>query len=292
MFFDVVDDDAVAVDVRVIEGVEDEAGAFEFVLEVGGVDEDGLVELFGDFEVFLEDLEFVFGVFVEADFADAEDVWLVDEVGDEGHDLTGEDGVFGFLGVDAEPAEVLDAELGGAGGLVLGELAVVVEEALGGGAIEAGPEGGFAEGFAADLGDGLVVRGGAADHVGVGLDVFHVLRGVGLDEVEVFIVVKKLDAVAVSASLNLDIGEGDVDAGTDAAAADFGRFLPAFVIEFEGMAEGDEVVEFVVFSFSADAAVEFRPDDGIDGDVAIEDEGGKSGVGFRREDFAKVADAY
>jgi hypothetical protein len=140
---------------------------------MGGVDEDGLIVFLGEFEVFLEDHELVFGVFVETNFADAEDGGFVDELGDEGHDFAGEDGVFGFLGVDAEPAEVLDAEFGGAGGFVFGQLAIVVKKPLGRGAVEAGPEGGFAKGLATDLGDGLVVGSGATDHVGVGLDVFH-----------------------------------------------------------------------------------------------------------------------
>ncbi len=150
MFLDVVDDDFGAVEFgEVGEGIDDDFGAFEFVLEVGGVDKDGEVVIEGDLDVFLEDGELGAGVFVEADFADAEDVFLFDEFGDEGHDLAGEGGVIGFLGIDAEPGEVFDAESGGAFWFVFGELAEVVVEAIGGRAIEAGPEGWFAECFAA-----------------------------------------------------------------------------------------------------------------------------------------------
>lgn len=173
MFFHVVDDDAFAVDIGVVEGIENEAGAFEFVLEVGGVDENGLIVFFGQFHMFFENRELVFGVFVESDLADAEDGGFVDEVGDERHHLTGENGIFRFLWVDAEPAEVFDPELGSAGWFVFGELTVVVEETLGGGPVVTGPKGGFAKRFAADLGDGFVVSGGAADHVGVGFDIAH-----------------------------------------------------------------------------------------------------------------------
>lgn len=84
VFLDVVDDDFVAVEVwERSEGIEDEFGAFEFVLKVRGVDEDGEVVIEGDLDVFLEDGEFVAGVFVESDFADAEDGGAVDEFGDE-----------------------------------------------------------------------------------------------------------------------------------------------------------------------------------------------------------------
>ena len=68
---------------------------------------------------------------------------------------------------------MLDAELGGAGRFVFRELTIIVVKSLCRGAVVSGPEGGFAKGFAADLGDRLVVRGGAADHVGVGFDVSH-----------------------------------------------------------------------------------------------------------------------
>ena len=173
VFFDVVDDDAVAINVSVVQGVEDEAGSLQFVLEVRGVDEDGKVEFFSKFDVFLEDGELVFGVLVEADFTDAEDVGLVDEVRDEGHHFAGEDGVLGFLGIDAEPAKMLDAKFCSTGWFVFGELTVVVIESLGGRAVETGPESRFAKSLATNLGDGLIVGRGSADHVGMWLDVFH-----------------------------------------------------------------------------------------------------------------------
>jgi len=104
VFFDVVDDDFGAIEFgKVREGIDDDAGAFELVLEVGCVDEDWQVIVEGDLDVFLEDFEFGAGVFVEADFTDAEDVWLCDELGDQGHDFASEAGVIGFLRIDAKP---------------------------------------------------------------------------------------------------------------------------------------------------------------------------------------------
>ena len=128
---DVIDNDAIAIDTGIVEGVENESGPFEFVLEVRGMDEDGAIKFLGEIDVFFEDRELVLGVFVETNFSDAKDVRLVDEIGDQGHHLAGKDGIFGLLGIDAEPTEMLDAELGGPGGFVFGELTIVIVESLG-----------------------------------------------------------------------------------------------------------------------------------------------------------------
>lgn len=174
VFFAVVDEDAGGVDAGVVfEDGADDLGAFVFVDEVGGVDEDGLVVLGGEVDVFFEDGDFVAGVFVEADFADAEDVGVGEEGGDEFEDFAGEVEVFGFLGVDAEPGEVLDAVLGGAFGFDVEEVAEVVVEAGGGGAVEAGPEGGLGNGYDAAAGHEEVVVGGSGDTVDVGVDEGH-----------------------------------------------------------------------------------------------------------------------
>ena len=58
-------------------GVHDQAGAFELVLEMGRVDEDELVVAGGEVHVLFEHSHFVAAVFVEADFADAEDVGAI-----------------------------------------------------------------------------------------------------------------------------------------------------------------------------------------------------------------------
>ncbi len=85
VFFDVVDDDTLWVHSRMrFEDVDDEVGAFEFVLEVWGMHEDELVVFNGELDVFFQDEEFVLRVLVETDLADAEHVWLFEELGDDG----------------------------------------------------------------------------------------------------------------------------------------------------------------------------------------------------------------
>ena len=114
----------------------------------------------------LKDGRLVARVLVQADFADAEDVRLVEELGDQRDDLARQRDVLGLLGVDAQPGVVLDAELRGALRLDLGEMAEVIAEALGAAAVEAGPEGRLADGDAAAVGHAMVVVGDAAKSCG------------------------------------------------------------------------------------------------------------------------------
>jgi len=120
-----------------------------------------------------EDGEFVFSIFIEADFTDTENIRFVDEFRDDLHYFSSESGVFGFFGVDAEPAVVVDAVFGGALWFVFCELAIVVEESLRGGAVISSPERGFAEDFTAGLSHLLVVISGTADHVAMWFNVSH-----------------------------------------------------------------------------------------------------------------------
>ena len=90
------------------------------------MNEDGKVAIKCELDVLFEDGELAFGVLIQADLTDAEDVWFIEELWDDCHYFACESGVFRFLGVDAEPAEVRDAIFGGALRFVIGELAVVV----------------------------------------------------------------------------------------------------------------------------------------------------------------------
>lgn len=125
------------------EDVEGELGALEFVLEMG-MDEE-LVGAGGEVDVHFQDADFVAGVLVEADFADAQDARAVEELG-MSEITSSASRVSSDLGVDAEPAVVGNAVPGGPLRLVLGELAEVVEKAQSRTAVEARPEGGFADG--------------------------------------------------------------------------------------------------------------------------------------------------
>ena len=80
-------------------------------------------------------------VLVEADLADAEHVGLLQILGNQGDDFARQLDVLRFLGVDAQPGIMADAEQGGPFRLDLGEMAEVIAEPLGGAAIEPRPEG-------------------------------------------------------------------------------------------------------------------------------------------------------
>ena len=127
----------------------------------------------GQRELFLEDRQFVSAVLVQADLADAQDIGLVEKLGDDGDDLACEGGIFGFLGVDADPAEVLDAVFGGPAWLLLGEVPEVIVEPAGRTAIKPRPERRLGDGHTARLRHPLIVVCGAGDHVDVRVDVFH-----------------------------------------------------------------------------------------------------------------------
>ena len=79
--------------------------------------------------------------------------------------------VLGFLGVDAQPGIMRMPNWAAPFGLDFGEVAEVIAEALGGAAIEPGPERRLADGDAAALGHAMIVVGDARDHVDVGVDV-------------------------------------------------------------------------------------------------------------------------
>ena len=69
-----VDQDPARVDPGILERIDDQPGALEFVLEVGRVNKDQAIEPLRNLDLFLQDLEFVAGVFVEPDLTDPEHV--------------------------------------------------------------------------------------------------------------------------------------------------------------------------------------------------------------------------
>lgn len=174
VFFDVIDDDFRAVEFgKRSERVEDEAGPFEFVFKVGGVDQNRQIVIECELDVFFENFQLVAGIFVQSDLTDAEHGGRSEKLRDDAHHFAGETGVVRFFRIDAEPAKMFDSVFRGALGLVFGELAEIVVKSFGGRPVVAGPEGGFAERFAAGKSELFVVVGAPTDHVGVGFDVFH-----------------------------------------------------------------------------------------------------------------------
>ena len=75
------------------------------------MDQDLLIVLDSQVQVFLEDSTFVRGVFIESDFSDSQYIGAVQEFRNHGNDFTGERDVFGFLGIDTEPGKMLDSVL-------------------------------------------------------------------------------------------------------------------------------------------------------------------------------------
>ena len=116
---------------------------------------------------------FVLRALVQADFADAQHVGLVEKLGQQGDHLAGEGDVFGLLGVDADPGVVANAVVGRAFRLPLGELPEVVVEAVRAAAVVAHPEGRLADRHAAHLGHRRQIVGRAGGDMDVRVDKVH-----------------------------------------------------------------------------------------------------------------------
>src|SRR5262249_40391898 len=81
--------------------------------------------------------------------------------------------ILSLFGVDAQPAEVLQAVLCRPLWLDLGELAEVIAKAINRAAVEAGPKRRLAHRHAAHLGQRPVVVGNPPHHVNMWVDVIH-----------------------------------------------------------------------------------------------------------------------
>ena len=111
-------------------------------------------------------------VLVQPDLADAEHARVVEQRGDELDHLARQLDVLGFLGVDAEPAVVVDAVLRGALRLEVGELLEVGREGLGR-PVVARPERRLRDQPAAGERQVLVIVRRARAHMGMDLEVLH-----------------------------------------------------------------------------------------------------------------------
>ena len=159
---------------RVVEQhVGNHSGAAVLVFQMRRVDQHEFAGFQGEVVLLFKNGRLVERVLVEADLADPEHVRLVEKLGDEGNHFAGERNVFGFLGVDAEPGEVLNARPTGALGFEIGQLPEVVAKRFGAAAIEPGPEGRFTEGDAPHAGHPFVVVGGPRNHVDMRIDEVH-----------------------------------------------------------------------------------------------------------------------
>jgi hypothetical protein len=137
------------------------------------VDEYRKIVVESDLHMFLENLQLRAGVFVQADFSDSKHIVFLDEIGNQRHHFAGEYRIVRLLGVDAEPAKVLDTESGGSLGFVFRELAEIVVKSIRRGAVVTRPERRFTEDFTASKSEFFVVIRRAADHVSVRFNVWH-----------------------------------------------------------------------------------------------------------------------
>ena len=174
VFLHVIDDAAFRLDAFVaLEHIDDQPGSLELVLKVRCVDENHLVLSRREVHVHFQHLHFIARIFVQPDFANPEHVGFVEEFGDQRDDVRGQFDVLGFLRVNAQPGEMRQSELRGAIRLMLGQLAEVIVEAVGGRTVKAGPERRLANSLATGGDHGPIIVGRPADHVSVGFDVSH-----------------------------------------------------------------------------------------------------------------------
>src|SRR5689334_21737964 len=90
--------------------------------------------------VLFQNLEFIATVFVQPDFANAEDVWAIEELWDDRKDIVRQFNIFRFFGIDAEPTKMLESKFRGPSWFVFGQLRKIVAESIDRTAVEASPE--------------------------------------------------------------------------------------------------------------------------------------------------------
>ena len=111
MLFHVVDQHFARRDAAVVlQNVDDQARALQLVLEMRRMHQDQLFPARGQINMLLQDRDFVAAVFVQANLADAENVWAIEKFRDHRQHLVGQLHVFGFFGIDAKPGKMRQTE--------------------------------------------------------------------------------------------------------------------------------------------------------------------------------------
>src|SRR5438874_11732624 len=95
---------------------------------MGSMHEDELIAAGRQFHVQFQHFEFIAGIFVQADFANAQDVRAIKKLRNECDDLASQRDVFGFLRVNAKPAEMWQSKFGRSLRLMLSELGEVIKK--------------------------------------------------------------------------------------------------------------------------------------------------------------------
>ena len=174
MLLDVVNQHAIGSDARIgSQNVQDHSRSFILVCEMRRVDEEQLVGLHREINLLLENGRFIGRVLVKADLTDAKNAGPIEKLRDGGDHLARQRNVLSLLGVDAQPAHVVDTELGGTRRLDLREMTKVVDESLYRAAIEPRPKRRFRNGDTPGSGHTNVIIRNPCDHVYVWIDVVH-----------------------------------------------------------------------------------------------------------------------
>ena len=149
------------------------AGGAALLVAVRRVDHHRQVELLGELELEAEIPVLEVRLLVVADLADRHDAVLEREPRQDLHHRLGQLLVVGLLGVEADRAIVADPELAGAKAFPADDGRQIVDVGADMGARLADPERRLDHRDHPGRRHGLVVVGGARDHVGVGIDEHH-----------------------------------------------------------------------------------------------------------------------
>src|SRR5262245_35607292 len=104
------------------------------------VNQNQFIAFHGQFNLLTKDNRLVAGVLIKANFADAENVRLVEEFREQGDYFAAERYILSLFGINAHPCVVLDTVIGSAFRFELGKVAKVIAEALSRAAIESSPK--------------------------------------------------------------------------------------------------------------------------------------------------------
>ena len=174
VFLDMVDADPLGLDPGVVaDHIQDHPRPLVFVRQVRRVDQHQLIGPPGKVEVIEKHRRFVPRVLVQTNLADPENPRLVEKLGDQRDHRAGELDILGLLGVDAKPGLMVDPVQGGPLPFKADQLAKVVAKPFRPRPVKTRPERRLADQDTTGQRHPLVVVGGPADHVDVGIDVTH-----------------------------------------------------------------------------------------------------------------------
>ena len=118
-----------------------------------------------------KDCGFIFGVLVQANFANPKHSRTFEKFRDHGDHLTRKLNIFRLFGINAKPCVMCNSIASRTLAFEVGQLTEIIAKSFHPRAIKTSPESGFADQSAAGKGHAFVIVGGAGNHVDVGVDV-------------------------------------------------------------------------------------------------------------------------